>query len=48
VIAVQRCDEIIVLEEGRVTARGTHQTLLAQPGYYRTIALAQMDHRERS
>ncbi|MHB1876334.1 MAG: amino acid ABC transporter ATP-binding/permease protein [Streptosporangiaceae bacterium] len=29
-----RADEIIVLEDGRVTQRGTHQRLLAEPGWY--------------
>ncbi len=39
--AVRRCDEILVLSGGRVAARGTHDELLAQGGYYAEIALAQ-------
>lgn len=27
-------DEIIVIEDGRITQRGTHDKLIAQPGYY--------------
>ncbi|RBQ19256.1 thiol reductant ABC exporter subunit CydC [Spongiactinospora rosea] len=34
---LDRVDEIIVLEEGRVTQRGPHSELLAQPGYYRDL-----------
>lgn len=36
-------DEIIVLDEGRVTDRGTHADLLSRPGTYRTLW-----HRERT
>jgi len=34
--AVQWCDEILVLDEGRVVARGDHETLVNQAGYYQT------------
>ncbi|WP_207929073.1 thiol reductant ABC exporter subunit CydC [Actinomadura sp. 6K520] len=30
-------DEIIVLDEGRITDRGTHEALLSRPGTYRTL-----------
>ncbi len=36
--AVEKCDEIIVLEGGRITARGSHEALLAAGGYYAQIA----------
>lgn len=41
--AVQRCDQIIVLEEGRVTERGTHAELIEANGYYARIAAEQTD-----
>ncbi|MDD3409457.1 MAG: ABC transporter ATP-binding protein [Eubacteriales bacterium] len=38
--AVRDADQILILENGRVTQRGTHAELAAQPGYYRkTCAL---------
>ena len=40
-------DEIIVIEAGRITQRGTHQQLLAQPGYYSEInTLQQLEHED--
>lgn len=32
--AVRKADEIIVLEDGKITERGTHETLLKEKGYY--------------
>jgi ATP-binding cassette subfamily B protein len=43
--AVQECDHIIVLEDGRVTAEGTHDKLIEGDGYYAKIAAQQMNER---
>ncbi|MEV0595904.1 thiol reductant ABC exporter subunit CydC [Nonomuraea cavernae] len=34
---LERVDEIIVLEEGRVIQRGPHDLLVSEPGYYRDL-----------
>lgn len=46
VAAVRACDEILVLDAGRVVERGTHQQLLARNGWYAKIASSQSDHEE--
>ncbi len=43
VSALQTCDEIIVLEEGQIAQRGTHQELLRQGGLYATITRKQSE-----
>jgi ATP-binding cassette subfamily C protein CydD len=37
---LHHADKIIVMENGRVVAQGTHQTLFAREGVYRQLALA--------
>ncbi|MBU0676278.1 MAG: ABC transporter ATP-binding protein/permease [Proteobacteria bacterium] len=46
VIPVMGADQIIVLDQGRIAAQGTHQELLAANDYYRTIVHHQVTPRE--
>src|SRR5690606_10010372 len=34
---IRHADEIVVLDSGVITQRGTHDSLAAQPGIYRTL-----------
>lgn len=38
---LREADEVVVLEEGRITQRGTHEELLRQKGHYREVAQSQ-------
>ena len=39
-------DQIIVLEEGRIAGKGTHEELLANCSVYKEIALSQLSEKE--
>ena len=41
VSALKDCDEILVLENGRITDRGTAAELVGRPGFYAEIAALQ-------
>jgi ATP-binding cassette subfamily B protein len=43
VAAIKDADQIIVLDQGRVVARGTHEELLAQGGTYSELYRTQLD-----
>jgi ATP-binding cassette subfamily B protein len=47
VSALQYCDEIIVLEDGRIVERGRHDELLARGGFYAAIAAGQSEQQQR-
>jgi ABC-type multidrug transport system fused ATPase/permease subunit len=42
IATVKIADLILVIENGQVTQRGTHDQLISQQGYYRTVALGQV------
>lgn len=43
VAAIKDADQIIVLDQGKIVARGTHDELLAQPGTYQDLYKSQLD-----
>lgn len=43
----QQADVVLVLEDGRITDRGTHEELLAKPGLYRDIYTLQQQERAK-
>jgi ATP-binding cassette subfamily B protein len=46
VAAAARCDAVIVLDAGHVVQRGTHQSLVQEPGLYATLAARQQREQE--
>ncbi len=47
VSALSRCDRCVVMEDGKVSAMGTHEELLAGGGFYREISdLQKLEHIE--
>jgi ATP-binding cassette subfamily B multidrug efflux pump len=43
---VRRADKILILEEGRTAALGTHEELWERSQLYKDICLSQMDEEE--
>ncbi|HBT09245.1 MAG TPA: ABC transporter, partial [Leeuwenhoekiella sp.] len=41
--SAKNADKIIILEEGQIIQRGTHNELIAQPGYYQELYRKQLD-----
>lgn len=41
--AIRDCDEILVMEEGKIVQRGSHQSLMAQEGHYQRLVRSSED-----
>ena len=41
--AIRDCDEILVMEEGKIVQRGNHQSLMAQEGHYQRLVRSSGD-----
>jgi ATP-binding cassette, subfamily B, multidrug efflux pump len=46
VSAASRCDSVIVLDDGKIVERGTHDELIARGGLYAAFAEEQQEKRE--
>ncbi|HZG16127.1 MAG TPA: ABC transporter ATP-binding protein [Candidatus Bathyarchaeia archaeon] len=44
---IKNADEVIVLDEGRIVERGTHDALLAENGFYASLYRRQLAHEEQ-
>jgi len=44
---IRNADQLLVIDDGRIVERGTHQELLAYPGFYRNLYLSQYRHGQR-
>jgi ATP-binding cassette subfamily B protein len=47
IASIRDADEILVLDDGLLVQRGTHETLLAEDGLYRRMWIAEEEKRER-
>jgi len=43
---IKESDLILVMKDGQVIAKGTHEALLAQKGFYHTLYHSQFAHAE--
>jgi len=41
---IQKADQIIVMDQGRIVEKGTHESLLAEKGYYANLYEVQFNH----